>query len=87
MIRTTVMIQLGKVEDNRMVNMQPLNEKMIDRSIKMLLETNSIKNYEEGRQLLLKFGNVKKVLNHVRSRIKSRIHFYRKLITDKILKS
>lgn len=67
MISTTVMIQLGRVEDNHMVNMRPRNEKMVDRSVRMLLEKGGIKSYEEGKQLLLKHGSVKKVLDHLQS--------------------
>jgi N-acetylmuramic acid 6-phosphate etherase len=31
MISTAIMIQLGRVEDNKMVNMQLTNEKLVDR--------------------------------------------------------
>ena len=40
MISTTVMIQLGRVEDNEMVNMQLTNDKLVDRGTKMLMEKN-----------------------------------------------
>ena len=38
MISTAVMIQIGRVEDNKMVNMQLTNDKLIDRGVKMLME-------------------------------------------------
>ena len=38
MISTSVMILLGRVEDNKMVNMQLTNEKLIERGVKMLME-------------------------------------------------
>jgi len=38
MISTTAMIQLGRVEDNSMVNMQLTNDKLVDRGIKMVME-------------------------------------------------
>ena len=60
MISTTVMIQLGRVEDNRMVNMKLLNNKMLDRSVKMLMEKAEISDYEEAKELLIKYGSVKK---------------------------
>jgi len=63
MISTTVMIQLGRVEDNRMVNMKMLNEKMLDRSVKMLMERASIQDYEKAKELLLQHGSVKKSLD------------------------
>jgi N-acetylmuramic acid 6-phosphate etherase len=38
MISTAVMIQLGRVEDNMMVNMQLSNSKLVDRGVKMVME-------------------------------------------------
>src|SRR6185503_15486952 len=60
MISTSVMIQLGRVEDNKMVNMQLTNEKLIDRGVKMLMEKLKTNNYENTKELLLKYGSVKK---------------------------
>jgi N-acetylmuramic acid 6-phosphate etherase len=60
MISTTVMIQLGRVEDNKMVNMQLTNDKLVDRGTKMLMEKTKISDYEKARQLLLQYGSVKK---------------------------
>ena len=37
MISTSVMIQLGRVEDNRMVNMMLANDKLVDRGTRMLM--------------------------------------------------
>ena len=63
MISTTVMIQLGRVENNRMVNMQLTNEKLIDRGVKMVMEKLAITNYEAAKHLLLQKGTVKKLLD------------------------
>lgn len=60
MISTTVMIQLGRVEDNKMVNMQLTNEKLIDRGVKMLMERLKLSDYEKAKELLLEHGSVKK---------------------------
>ena len=60
MISTTVMIHLGRVEDNKMVNMQLTNDKLVDRGTKMLMERVKITDYETARDLLLKHGSVKK---------------------------
>lgn len=60
MISTTAMIQLGRVEGNRMVNMQLTNEKLIDRGTKMVMEQTGIKEYETAKKLLLEQGSVKK---------------------------
>lgn len=62
MISTSVMIQLGRVEDNRMVNMQLTNEKLVDRGVKMLMLKSGITNYEKAKSLLLQYGSVKKAL-------------------------
>ena len=63
MISTTVMIQLGRVEDNKMVNMQLSNEKLVDRGVKMVMEKLSLNDYEHAKEMLLKYGSVKKVVD------------------------
>ena len=60
MISTTLMIQIGRVEDNRMVNMALTNSKLIDRGTSMLMTETGLEDYEKARELLLKFGSVKK---------------------------
>ncbi len=62
MISTTVMIQLGRVEDNKMVNMQLSNEKLVDRGVKMVMENLAINDYQQAKLLLLKHGSVKKTI-------------------------
>ena len=62
MISTVAMIQLGRVEDNRMVNMQLTNAKLIDRGTKMLMEKAGIEDYEKAKELLVKYGSVKKAM-------------------------
>lgn len=63
MISTTAMIQLGRVEDNKMVNMQLTNEKLVDRGTKMLMEKLQLSSYDEAKHLLLKWGSVKKAVD------------------------
>ncbi len=65
MISTSAMIQLGRVEDNKMVNMQLTNEKLVDRGVKMLMERLQMSDYEEAKALLLKYGSVKKAAQSV----------------------
>jgi N-acetylmuramic acid 6-phosphate etherase len=62
MISTAVMIKLGRVEDNRMVNMQLSNEKLVDRGIKMVMEQLKLADYKQAKELLLKNGSVKKAV-------------------------
>lgn len=64
MISTTVMIQLGRVEDNKMVNMQLTNEKLIDRGTKMIMENLGMEDYEKAKELLIKYGSVKKAVDN-----------------------
>lgn len=60
MISTSVMVKLGRVEDNRMVNMQLSNDKLVDRGTKMVMEKCGITDYETAKKLLLENGSVKK---------------------------
>ena len=66
MISTTVMIQLGRVEDNKMVNMQLTNEKLVDRGTKMVMERTGMKDYKKAKEILLKFGSVKKAVESMK---------------------
>ncbi len=65
MISTSIMIQIGRVEDNKMVNMQLSNEKLIDRGTKMLMEKTGMQDYEKAKTLLIKNGSVKKAMEHL----------------------
>lgn len=62
MISTTVMIKLGRVEDNRMVNMQLTNDKLVDRGAKMVQQLLPGSDYETAKALLLQYGSVKRAL-------------------------
>jgi len=61
MITTTIMIKLGRVKGNKMVNMQLTNKKLIERGTRMIVDELHIPN-DEARQLLLIHGSVKKVI-------------------------
>ena len=67
MISTSVMIRLGRVEDNKMVDMQLSNNKLVDRGTKILVHALDIP-YEEANTLLLKHGSVRKALESQRDR-------------------
>jgi N-acetylmuramic acid 6-phosphate etherase len=62
MLSTSAMIHLGRVEGNRMVNMQLTNEKLVDRGVKMLMEKSGSSDYDASKALLLQHGTVKKAL-------------------------
>ena len=66
MMSTSVMIKIGRVEGNRMVNMQLSNEKLIQRGIEMIqLEINGLSS-ESAKDLLLKHGSVKSAIKAFR---------------------
>lgn len=62
MISTSTMIQLGRVMDNKMVDMQLTNEKLINRGTLMLVQALEIP-YDRARDLLLKSGSVRRALD------------------------
>jgi len=62
MLSTTLMIKMGRVKGNKMVNMQLTNKKLVERGTRMIVEELNIPR-EEARELLLKYGSVKKALD------------------------
>ncbi len=61
MISTSLMIKLGRVKGNKMVDMQLSNNKLIDRGINMLVEELKIE-YSEAAILLEKHGSVRNAI-------------------------
>ena len=61
MISTTLMIKLGKVKGNKMVNMQLTNKKLVARGTRMLMDELSL-DYDSARELLMLYGSVKKAI-------------------------
>ena len=61
MITTSIMIKLGRVKGNKMVNMQLTNKKLIERGTQMIVDEINIPT-DEARRLLLIHGSVKKVI-------------------------
>jgi N-acetylmuramic acid 6-phosphate etherase len=61
MISTAVMIKLGRVKGNKMVDMQLTNNKLIDRGVKMIMEATGV-SYAEAEQLLGQHGSVRKAV-------------------------
>ena len=58
MISTSVMIKLGRVQGNRMVDMQLSNDKLVDRGSKMVVEATGL-DYNQAKELLLSEGSVR----------------------------
>ena len=61
MISTSLMIGLGKVKGNKMVDMQLSNNKLVDRGTTMVMNELGI-TYEKANELLQKFGSVRKAV-------------------------
>jgi N-acetylmuramic acid 6-phosphate etherase len=58
-ISTATMIQLGKVEGNKMVDMQLSNDKLVDRGLKMIMTELSV-SQDVATELLDKYKSVRK---------------------------
>jgi N-acetylmuramic acid 6-phosphate etherase len=63
MISTTVMIQLGRVKGNKMVDMRLTNNKLIGRGARFIAEELKI-DPQRALQLLIKHGSVRKAIDH-----------------------
>ena len=63
MISTSLMIRLGRVRGNKMINMQLTNNKLINRGVKMIVRELGLSE-SEARERLLAAGSVKKVLDN-----------------------
>jgi len=63
MISTSVMIKLGKVKGNKMVDMQLSNNKLVDRGAKMIMKEIAV-DYKTANALLTEFGSVRNALNN-----------------------
>ena len=61
MISTALMIKIGRVKGNKMVNMQLSNDKLVDRGTRYIVEGLGI-DYSEAEKLLKKHGSVKLAL-------------------------
>jgi N-acetylmuramic acid 6-phosphate etherase len=65
MISTSVMIKMGRVKGNKMVNMQLTNQKLVDRGTRWLVEELKLP-YDDAKRLLLLHGSVKKAIDAYR---------------------
>ena len=63
MISTSVMIRLGHVKGNKMVDMQLTNKKLVDRGTKMIMDETGITDYAEARAMLLHYGSVRNAVD------------------------
>jgi N-acetylmuramic acid 6-phosphate etherase len=62
MISTSVMIKLGRVKGNKMVDMQLTNKKLVNRGARMIMDELGV-NETEAERLLAEFGSVRKAVD------------------------
>jgi N-acetylmuramic acid 6-phosphate etherase len=65
MISTSLMIKLGRVKGNKMVDMQLSNNKLIDRGTRMIMNELNI-DQNTAANLLEKYGSVRKAVDNYR---------------------
>lgn len=66
MISTAVMIQLGRVRGNKMVDMQLTNIKLVERATRMVMNELNIP-HEEAHALVLEHGSVRNAVDNYRN--------------------
>lgn len=66
MLTTTLMIRLGRVAGNKMVNMQLTNKKLVMRAVRMLVDELQCSE-NKAKRLLMLHGSVQKVLDTVKN--------------------
>lgn len=67
MISTSIMIQLGRVKGNKMVDMQLSNHKLVNRGTRMVMEQTGLDEHA-AQELLLKYGSVRNAVDHFQSK-------------------
>lgn len=63
MISTSLMIKLGRVKGNKMVDMQLTNKKLVNRGVQMLVDELGI-SPEEAKENLATYGSVREVISN-----------------------
>lgn len=66
MISTSAMVLLGKVEGNKMVDMQLSNAKLIERGTRMIAESTQV-TPKYAETMLIKYGSVRAAVNAIQS--------------------
>ena len=67
MITTSLMIKLGRVKGNKMVDMQLTNKKLVERGSTMIVDELGI-DFDEAKRLLLLHGSVRDVLDNYKKK-------------------
>lgn len=62
MISTSLMIKLGHVKGNRMIDMQLTNQKLVERGTKMIMAETGLL-YDKAKEMLLEHGSVRNAVD------------------------
>ncbi|MFV0606791.1 MAG: N-acetylmuramic acid 6-phosphate etherase [Niabella sp.] len=62
MISTSCMIQLGRVKDNKMINVLMINDKITDRAVRIMMEQGNLTDYDHAKKILFQYGSVASAL-------------------------
>ena len=65
MISTSIMIRLGKVKGNQMVDMRISNKKLFERGVRMIQQNLNV-NEDDAKTLLEKYGSVRKAIESIK---------------------
>ncbi len=66
MLSTAVMIRLGRVKGNKMVDMQLSNEKLVNRGTRMVMDATGL-DEKTANELLLKYGSVRAAVDSLKN--------------------
>ena len=66
MVSTTLMIRMGRVKGNRMIDMQLTNKKLVNRGVRMIMFELNI-DHETASNLLDQYGSVRKVIQNYKA--------------------
>ncbi len=66
MVSTTLMIRMGRVKGNRMIDMQLTNKKLVNRGVRMIMFELNI-DHETAANLLDQYGSVRKVIQNYKA--------------------
>jgi len=66
MLSTSVMIRMGRVRGNKMVDMQLSNRKLVHRGTAMVMQQTGLSK-EQAEALLLEQGSVRKAIDHAKA--------------------
>ena len=67
MVSTSLMIKMGRVKGNRMVDMQLTNEKLVNRGVRMIMFELGL-DLQTATAMLTEHGSVRRVIEHFKSK-------------------